>query len=155
MHRPRLVAFLVSLCTLAATAQAGFQSKGFLAPPAEAEIGAMSAVRVDRAHDVTYHALHRGKVPLLRFGADGKYLGGWGEGLFKVPHGLRIGPDGNVWITDNGLHTVQKFAPEGKLPSTLKEAHGPLKSPDDIVFSPSWEDVLYRGYRKCADFAVK
>ena len=93
----------------------------------------MSAVRVDRKSGTIY-VLHRGGLPLLRFDAAGRYLGGWGAGLFKVPHGLRIDRDSNVWITDNGLHTVQKFSPEGKLLVTLKEASGPLRAPDDVVF---------------------
>ena len=107
--------------------------QGFLKLPAEAEVGAMSAVRVDRAHNLIY-VLHRGGTPLLRFDGHGKYLGGWGAGMFKVPHGLRVDADGNLWITDNGLHTVRKFSPEGKLLFTLTEANGPLRAPDDIVF---------------------
>jgi len=43
--------------------------------------------------------------------------------------------DGNVWITDNGLNTVKKFSPAGKVLVTIKDANGPLKAPDDIVFA--------------------
>lgn len=111
-----------------------YASAGFLKLPDEAQIGAMSAVRVDRKSGTIY-VLHRGGTPLLRFDATGRYLGGWGAGLFKVPHGLRIDRHGNVWITDNGLHTVQEFSQEGKLLLTIKEANGPLRAPDDIVFA--------------------
>lgn len=114
--------------------QPAYISAGFLNLPAAADVGAMSAVRVDRTRGLIY-VLHRGGIPLLRFDAKGNYLGGWGQGLFKVPHGLRLDRDGNVWITDNGLHTIQKFSPEGKLLLTMKDAGGPLKSPDDIVFA--------------------
>ena len=116
-------------------AATGFPAEsGFMKLPAEAEVGPMSAVRVDRTRGLIY-VLHRGGTPLLRFDAKGNYLGGWGAGLFKVPHGLRIDREGNVWITDNGLNTVQKFSPTGQLLVTLKEANGPLRAPDDLVFN--------------------
>jgi len=109
-------------------------STGFMKLPAQAEVGPMSAVRVDRVRGLIY-VLHRGGTPLLRFDTKGNYLGGWGAGLFKVPHGLRIDREGNVWITDNGLNTVQKFSPTGSLLVTLKDANGPLRAPDDLVFA--------------------
>jgi DNA-binding beta-propeller fold protein YncE len=111
-----------------------WKSVGFLNIPASAEVGAMSAVGVDRSRGFIY-VLHRGGTPLLRFDASGKYLSGWGSGLFKVPHGLRIDAEGNLWITDNGLNTVQKFAPDGKLLQTIVDAGGKLKSPDDLVIA--------------------
>jgi sugar lactone lactonase YvrE len=128
----RLLALAFSI--FAVVAYPSEPSGRFLKLPAEAEVGPMSAVRVDRDRGLIY-VLHRGGTPLLRFDAHGKYLGGWGSGLFKVPHGLRIDRDGNVWITDNGLNTVQKFSPTGSLLVTLKEANGPLRAPDDIVFT--------------------
>ena len=94
----------------------------------------MSAVAVDRVHGFIY-VLHRGGIPLLQFDAKGKYISGWGKGLFKVPHGLRVAADGNIWITDNGLHTLQKFSPAGLVLLTISEANGKLKSPDDLVIS--------------------
>jgi DNA-binding beta-propeller fold protein YncE len=131
-------AALLTAVSIAATASdAGaetWKSTGFLNIPASAEVGAMSAVAVDRSRGLIY-VLHRGGTPLLRFDASGKYLGGWGAGLFKVPHGLRIDKDGNLWITDNGFSTVQKFTPEGKLLQTITEANGPIKSPDDLVLA--------------------
>ena len=41
-------------------------------------------------------------------------LRGWGQGLFKVAHGLRIDRAGNIWTTDNGNHVIRKFSPGGK-----------------------------------------
>jgi DNA-binding beta-propeller fold protein YncE len=109
-------------------------STGFLEIPATAEVGAMSAVAVDRAHGFIY-VLHRGGTPLLKFDDKGKYLSGWGQGLFKVPHGLRVDNAGDLWITDNGAGNVRKFSPDGKVLITLSEASGPLKSPDDLVIA--------------------
>lgn len=115
-----------------------YESLGFVAIPADVELGAMSAVAVD-AQDRVY-VLHRGELPILQFDADGKYLKGWGRGLFKVPHGLRVGPDGAIWTTDNGNHVLRKFSPDGELLATVgtegKASGGAdgFRSPDDLVF---------------------
>jgi DNA-binding beta-propeller fold protein YncE len=71
----------------------------------------------------------------------GKVSQRFGEGLFKVAHGLRIDPAGAIWTTDNGNHVIRRFSPEGKLLLTLGEVNvggaGPdhFRSPDDIVIS--------------------
>jgi DNA-binding beta-propeller fold protein YncE len=127
----RVLPVLLLACGLPLLADS-WKSVGFLKLPDAAEVGAMSAVAVDRAHGFIY-VLHRGGTPLLQFNDQGKYLGGWGAGLFKVPHGLRVEASGNLWITDNALNTVRKFAPDGKLLLTIDEAGGKLKSPDDLV----------------------
>jgi sugar lactone lactonase YvrE len=111
---------------------------GFLKFPSEVEVGAMSAVAID-AQDRIY-ALHRGEPPIVAFDADGKFLRGWGTGLFKVPHGLRLDREGNIWTTDNGNHVLRKFNSEGRLLTTLgtegKPAAGKdgFRAPDDLVF---------------------
>src|SRR6185503_589895 len=83
---------------------------------------------------------HRGEPPLVAFDADGKYLRGFGSGMFKVPHGLRVDSQGNLWTTDNGKHVLRQFTPEGRLLATLgtegKPAGGKegFRAPDDLVF---------------------
>ena len=73
----------------------------------------MSAVVVNAQDNI--YVLHRGEPPLVAFDAEGKYLRGWGQGLFKVPHGLRIDRAGFIWTTDNGNHVLRKFTSEGRL----------------------------------------
>ena len=34
---------------------------------------------------------------------------------FALPHGCRFDPQGNLWLTDVGLHQVFKYTPDGKL----------------------------------------
>jgi DNA-binding beta-propeller fold protein YncE len=115
-----------------------YASQGFLDFPAEVEVGAVSAVAVDR--DDRIYVLHRGEPPLVAFDAGGKYLRSFGSGMFKVPHGLRVGRDGNLWTTDNGNHVLRQFTPEGRLIATLgtegKPAGGKegFRAPDDVVF---------------------
>lgn len=120
-------------------ADAPYVSAGFLKIPAEVKLGPMSAVEVDRKGNT--YVLHRGEPPLLAFDKDGKYKGGFGSGEFKVAHGLRADKDGNIWTTDNGLHILRKFSPDGKVLATLGEkgvAGGDerhFRAPDDVVFA--------------------
>ena len=118
---------------------ASFTSTGFIRIPPEVKLGAMSAVEVSR--DGHIYVLHRGEPPLLQYNKKGEYLKGWGEGLYKVAHGLKTDRAGNIWTTDNGNHVLRQFSPEGKLLLTLGEVgvagdgEKHFKSPDDIAFS--------------------
>jgi DNA-binding beta-propeller fold protein YncE len=98
----------------------------------------MSSVAVD-AEDRIF-VLHRGEPPLVAFDKAGSYVRSWGTGLFKVPHGLRIDGEGNIWTTDNGNHVLRKFSPDGRLQMTLGTEGKPgsgkegFRAPDDLVF---------------------
>jgi DNA-binding beta-propeller fold protein YncE len=115
-----------------------FVSTGFLTFPDDVRLDAVSAVAIDAKDNV--YVLHRGQPPLVAFDASGKHVRSWGKGLFKVPHGLRVDRDGNVWTTDNGNHVLRKFSPEGELLATLgtvdKAGGGKdgFRAPDDLVF---------------------
>lgn len=115
-----------------------YESVGFVPIPADVKLDAVSSVAVDSTGRL--YVLHRGTPPLLQYDAEGKYLRGWGAGLFKVPHGLRIDKDDNIWTTDNGNHVLRKFAPDGTLLATIgqegKAATGAegFRAPDDLVF---------------------
>lgn len=61
----------------------------------------------------------RGERPLMIFDSEGTFLASWGEGTFVRPHGITIGPDDSVYLTDDLDHTVKKFTPDGKLLMTL------------------------------------
>src|SRR5262249_52514434 len=89
---------LLLFTTVSGLEPADYKSTGFIAWPANARIGALSSLAVSRGH---IFVLHRAEPPLLEFDGQGAYLRGWGEGLFKVAHGLRADPAGNLWTTDN------------------------------------------------------
>lgn len=131
---------------LVLAAQAGgarYVSSGFLQWPGGVEIGALSSVQVGKGGQI--YVLHRGNPPLLEFDAKGEYRRGWGSGLFKVAHGLRVDRDGFIWTTDNGNHVVRKFSPAGELLLTLGEVDKPgaggdhFRSPDDLVIASDGE----------------
>jgi sugar lactone lactonase YvrE len=46
---------------------------------------------------------------------EGNVLRTWGHGFFKHPHGLHIAPDGTLYCTDDGDHTVRRCTPEGQV----------------------------------------
>jgi DNA-binding beta-propeller fold protein YncE len=65
------------------------------------------------------HVFNRGAHPVIVFDRDGNFLASWGEGLVVRAHGIHIGPDDAVYLTDDLHHTVRKFTPEGRLLLTL------------------------------------
>ena len=116
------------------------------------------------------YVLNRGAHPVMIFDREGNLLTSWGEGLFKTPHGICVGPDGSVYCTDAGNHTVRKFTPEGKLlltlgnkdqPSetgymgqpdsyesvaTIRQGGPPFNSPTGVALSSSGEIYVSDGY---------
>ena len=61
--------------------------------------------------------------PVLQFDAAGKFVRGFGAGLFVFPHSIHVDREGNVWAADAAMpegtpgkgHTVIKFSREGKV----------------------------------------
>jgi len=158
MHRIHRVAslftFVAALCTVA-NAHAADKIEfvpvpGFPQVPAHVTLGKCSAVAVNSRSDV--YLLHRGKVPILCFDRDGKFLRGWGDEYVNTPHGLRIDRDDNIWITDIGNHLVLKFSPAGKLLLSLGTADKPgtgldqFNKPSDIAFGPNGDVFVSDGY---------
>ena len=84
------------------------------APAAGWEIGYPSAVTMDNAGSI--YVLQRGEKadPLLVLNRDGKVVRSWGKGLYKIPHSIRIDPQGNIWTVDSGSSMVLKFSPQGE-----------------------------------------
>jgi DNA-binding beta-propeller fold protein YncE len=85
--------------------------------PRDLSIGDVGGIAVDSRDQI--HVFARGKFPLLVFDRAGSLLHSWGEGCFQRPHGIDIGPDDSIYCTDDGDHTVRKFAPDGRLLLTI------------------------------------
>ena len=74
---------------------------------------AVSCVAVDSRGDV--YVIQRGVPnPVVVADPSGKLIASWGEGLFKIPHTIRIDPDGNVWTVDAESSMIRKFNPRGQ-----------------------------------------
>lgn len=91
----------------------------------------IARVCVDENDDVL--VLNRSERPVMEFDSMGERLSSWGEGYFSDrPHGMGLGPEGNVYCTDDGNHTVRKFTRNGELLVTL----GTEGEPSDTGFRP-------------------
>jgi len=56
----------------------------------------------------------RGEHPIIVYDSQGNFIRSWGEGDFTLrTHGITVGPDGTVYATDDGNHTVRQFTPDG------------------------------------------
>ena len=96
---------------------------------------------------------HRGAPALLRFDHTGKMESSWSSGFFKMAHGLKVAPDGNIWVTDANRHVIVKFSPEGKQLQLLGTPDQPGTGPDhfagvaDLAFLPNGDFYVADGYR--------
>ena len=79
--------------------------------------GDVAAVGVDRWDNV--YAFNRGPHPMVVFDRDGKFLRSWGEDVFHRAHGVQMGPDDTIYLTDDGDHTVRKCTLDGKVLMTI------------------------------------
>ena len=107
-----------------------------------------AGVAVDSRDNV--YVFNRGEHPVIVFDREGNFLRSWGEGLVGRAHGITIGPDGEVWLTDDGNHTIRKFTPEGRLlltigdpdkPATLQSGK-PFNRPTHVALSPLTGDLF-------------
>jgi len=82
-------------------------------PPARQQSGlqpGVSGVGVDSEDNV--YAFHRGEHPILVFNSSGEYLRSGGDGITgRVPHFIKVDPQGNVWVVDEDRHRILKFNP--------------------------------------------
>ena len=125
--------------------------RGWPRLPDGLELGPVSAVGVDRQGRV--FVLHRGEGnPVICFSREGKFLFAWGQGLIKTGHGLRLDPQGFVWVTDIGHHQVYKFSPEGDLLQEFGSKDDPgdrldqFNEPTDMAFSAAGDIYITDGY---------
>ena len=84
-------------------------------------------VAVDSQDNI--YVLTRGEHPIIVFNREGKFLRSFGEGHFSDrTHGLYIAHDDSLLVADDGIHTNQKFSPEGvKLMEIGERNHSTLK----------------------------
>lgn len=131
--------------------------------PADWTVTEVTAVATDSRDRV--FVFNRGDHPVAVFDPDGTLLFAWGEGLFKNPHGIWIGPDDSVYLTDDHDHSVHKFTPEGKrllslgksgCPSdtgatsidyrTIRHAGPPFHFPTNLAVAPNGDWYISDGY---------
>jgi DNA-binding beta-propeller fold protein YncE len=95
----------------------------------------------------------------MEFSGKGKYLHTLAQGVFTLPHGLRVDAEDNIWATDTGSHIVVKMDPKGRILMVLGikgnsgEWHpaGHLRcfnEPNDVAFGPRGEIYITQGHGK-------
>ena len=112
----------------------------------------VAAVGVDKKDNV--YCFSRGQHPIIVFDRDGNFLRSWGEGTYKRAHGITMGPDDTIYLTDDGDHTVRKCTLEGKVLLTLGipgkaapyQSGEPFNRCTHVALSPKNEIFVSDGY---------
>lgn len=90
--------------------------------------------------------------PVIVLDAQGKLLSSWGQGLFQMAHGICVGPDNYLYLTDVVEHTVKKLSPNGELifvlgtPGKTGGLGQPFNRPTSVAVAPSGELYVSDGY---------
>ena len=87
------------------------------------------------------YILTRSDPRVIVYESDGAFVASWAEGTFtNRTHGIRIGPDDSIYCTDDGDHTVRKFAPTGELLMTIGTpgVHSDTGYSKDLANSDLW-----------------
>ncbi len=100
--------------------------EGWAKCPAEWSFIDVSGISLDAQGRL--FVFNRSEHPVALFDREGNFLQWWGEGLFQRPHGSFVAPDGSIYCTDDGNHTVRKFTPDGKILLTLGKENEPSDS---------------------------
>ena len=122
--------------------------------PPGAWFGRVSAVV--EAPDGSVVVFHRGPAiePIVVLDRDGQYLRSWDQG-FGLPHGMRLMPDGNLWLTDAGRHRVLKTTLDGEVLLELGTAdeagtdERTFDKPTDVAVAPDGTIYVSDGYGNC------
>jgi DNA-binding beta-propeller fold protein YncE len=90
---------------------------GWAKVPAGMEWREVGSVAVDDKDNV--YVFCRSPHPMMVFDREGNFKTSWGEGVFPRAHGAHFAPDGTLYLTDDGDHTVRKCTTDGKILMTL------------------------------------
>jgi streptogramin lyase len=119
--------------------------------PEGAWFGRVSAVV--EAPDGRIVAFHRGPAiaPVVLFDRDARAVSWW-DASFGQAHGMRVGPDGNLWLTDINRHRVVKATVDGEVLLDLGTADVPgddetsFYMPTDVAFAADGSVYITDGY---------
>jgi streptogramin lyase len=121
--------------------------------PPGAWFGRVSAVV--RVPDGRIAAFHRGSAidPVVLFDPEtAKAVGWWKAGIGSQAHGMRVGPDGHLWLTDVDRHQVVKATVDGEVLLVLGTPDVPgtnertFNMPTDVGFAADGSVYITDGY---------
>ena len=84
---------------------------------------------------------------LFEFDQNGKYVREIGQGLyaFVQAHAVRVDPQDNIWIVDEGANMVVKFDPEGRVLMTMGRKPEAVNNPVRPAAVPPAGDAGFPG----------
>lgn len=111
----------------------------------------ISAVATDKSGKVYVLDRPADGDPVVVLDRNGNVLRSWGKGMFKIPHGIRIDPAGNVWTVDAHTSVIYKFSALGKKLLEIDVGGVPDSTEDfcgasDITFGPDGRLFVADGY---------
>ncbi|MEI7711548.1 MAG: 6-bladed beta-propeller [Rhodospirillales bacterium] len=136
--------------------------RDFFKLPAAETIGVVSRVAADSQDRI--YVFQRKDPPVLVFERTGKFLGSWGTGEVRDPHGLKIVED-VVYTTDRSDSVVKSFTLDGQMllslgqkgvhsdtgctgsPWLAEHAAGPFNHPTEMSRHPNGDIYVTDGYR--------
>ena len=111
------------------------------------------------------YVFNRGDHPMVVFDSGGTFLTEWGAGDFVRPHGITIGPDDRIYLTDDIGHAVYEYNLKGERLKTLgpsgqpsntgvtefdyrsmKQAAGPYHFPTNLALASDGQMFVSDGY---------
>src|SRR5262249_34304714 len=117
--------------------------------------GECSGVDVDRQGNVW--VFNRGHWPVMEFDRRGKMLQAWSVDAVRIlsAHGLRVAPDGNLWLVDVAGHMLFKYSAEGRLLLAIggrqgnpgnNDAEDAFNQPTNVAFRANGNIYVSDGY---------
>jgi streptogramin lyase len=121
--------------------------------PEGQELGMVSWIARDPKTGVTWLIQRGDKAdPVIAVDREGRVLHSFGKGLYKIPHAIRLDPEGNVWTVDAGSSTIVKFNPKGEkllqidVGGQSETLHSPFNGTTDIAFASNGRIFITDGY---------
>lgn len=108
--------------------------------PPGLEIGDVSAVATDEKGRV--YLFNRGPNPMIIVEDDGSFVTSWGQDTFRSAHGVYVAPDGYIYCTDWGDHTVRRCTRDGRVLMTLGNPGKPARYMSGAPFNACTQVVL-------------
>jgi DNA-binding beta-propeller fold protein YncE len=89
--------------------------------------------------------------PIVVADSKGNVLRSFGKGMFDIPHGIRVDPEGNVWAIDAHTSKIFKFTAEGKKlleisVGDIPDATRPFCGATDVSFAKNGHIFASDGY---------
>lgn len=83
----------------------------------------------------TNRAFRFGSARLFEFDPNGKFVREFGQGVygFLFAHTVRVDPQDNVWVVDEGANMVIKFNPQGQIVMTMGRKPEAIRIPTPVI----------------------